>query len=108
MRSIAYLMMVVLICGCTAVRVRDVPGTRWTKVQTRELVGWWCSDRDKQLWRAELTAKGELLIGSISRRADDQFELMDSIAVPTRVGNRDMLSVRIKTKIEWEAGYVSC
>ena len=105
MRSIAYLMMVVLICGCTAVRVRDVPGTRWTKVQTRELVGWWCSDRDKQLWRAELTAKGELLIGSISLRADDQFELMDSIAVPTRVGDRDMLCVRIKTKIESEAGY---
>ena len=49
-----------------------------------------CSDRDKELWRAELTAKGELLIGSISRRADDQFELMDSIAVPTRVGDRDI------------------
>jgi hypothetical protein len=105
MRSTAYFMMVILICGCTVVRVRDVPGTRWTKVQTQELAGWWCSDRDKKLWRAELTAKGELLIGTISRRADDQFELMDSIAVPTRVGDRDMLCVRIKTKIESEAGY---
>ena len=105
MRSIAYFMMVILICGCTVVRVRDVPGTRWTKVQAQELAGWWCSDRDKELWRSELTAKGELLIGSISRRADEQFELMDSLAVPTRVGDRDLLCVRIKTKIESEAGY---
>lgn len=105
MRSIAYFMMVILISGCTAVRVRDVPGTRWTKVQSQELAGWWCSDRDEELWRSELTAKGELLIGSISRRADEQFELMDSIAVPTRVGDRDLLCVRIKTKLDSEAGY---
>ena len=105
MRLIAYFMMAILISGCTAVRVRDVPGTRWTKVQSQELAGWWCSDRDKELWRSELTAKGELLIGSISRRADEQFELMDSIAVPTSVGDRDLLCVRIKTKLESEAGY---
>ena len=105
MRLIAYFMMAILICGCTAVRVRDVPGTRWTKVQSQKLAGWWCSDRDKELWRSELTAKGELLIGSISRRADEQFELMDSIAVATRVGDRDLLCVRIKTKLESEAGY---
>ncbi len=30
---------------------------------------------------------------------------MDSIAVPTRVGNRDFLCVRIKTKVETDAGY---
>lgn len=105
MRLIAFFMMAILISGCTAVRVRDVPGTRWTKVQSQELAGWWCSDRDKNLWRSELTAKGELLIGSISRQADEQFELMDSIAVPTRVGDRDLLCIRIKTKLESEAGY---
>lgn len=105
MRLMAYFVMIILISGCTAVRVRDVPGTRWTNLQAQELTGWWCSVRDKELLRSELTAKSELLIGSISRRADDQFEFMDSIAVPTRVGDRDLLCVRIKTKIESEAGY---
>ena len=105
MRSLAYFMMILLVSGCTVVRVRDVPGTRWTKAQSQELAGWWCSDHDKQLWRSELTTKGELLIGSISRRADDQFELMDSVAVPTHLGDRDFLCVRIKAKIEAEAGY---
>lgn len=105
MRSLTYFLMVLLVSGCTVVRVRDVPGDRWEKAKTKELAGWWSSDRDKQLWLAELTGKGELLIGSISRRGDDQFELMDSIAIPTRVGDRDFLFVRIKTKIESEAGY---
>ncbi|MCU0720618.1 MAG: hypothetical protein MUC83_12995, partial [Pirellula sp.] len=81
MRLIAFFMMAILISGCTAVRVRDVPGTRWTKVQSQELAGWWCSDRDKNLWRSELTAKGELLIGSISRQADEQFEGPSGITV---------------------------
>jgi hypothetical protein len=105
MRSLTFFLMVPLVSGCTAVRVREVPGDRWNEAQTKELVGWWCSDRDKELWRSELTAKGELLIGSISRRADEQFELFDSIAVPTRVGTRDLLCIRIKTKLESEAGY---
>lgn len=105
MRSLTYFMIILLISGCTVVRVRDVPGDRWEKSKTQELAGWWRSDQDKALWRSELTANGELLIGSISRLADEQFELLDSIAVPTRVGDRDFLCVRIKTEIKSEAGY---
>ena len=45
------------------------------------------------------------MIGSISKRADEQFELIDSIAVPARVGDRDFLCVRVRSKIESEAGY---
>ncbi len=105
MRSIVYFMIALFISGCTVVRVRDVPGDRWKSAEAKELVGWWYCDREHQMWRSELTAKGELLIGSISRRADDEFVLTGSIAVPTRVGDRDFLCVRIKTKVETEAGY---
>ncbi len=97
-------MLLLMLCGCVAVRVRNIPGDRWKKAQVQELAGWWCTN-DKELWRCEITGNNEMLIGSIAKRANDQFELLDSIAIPTRLGNRDLLFVRIKTKIATEAGY---
>lgn len=41
--------MILFVSGCTVVRVRDVPGTRWSKAQSQELAGWWLFESDKQL-----------------------------------------------------------
>ena len=72
MRMLSFVLLLICVLnGCTVVRFRDLPGTRWTKEQTQELTGWWCTDGDKQLWRSELTGDGELVIGAITQRAHD-------------------------------------
>ena len=65
-----------MLCGCVAVQVLNIPGDRGKMAQVQELAGWRYT-KDKELWRCEMTGNNEMRIGSIAKRANDQFELLD-------------------------------